>query len=271
MRHGSRAYRSALRHLPGRLAPVLECVVNISEGRRVDLVEAIGAAAGPALLDVHSDPDHNRSVLTLVGEEAPRAVTFEAVARLDLRDSPGGPSPVRGRRRGAVRAAGGRRHRGGRGGSGRLRPVGGVDPRPALLPLRTRAHAPRRAPVGVSLAGSPTSVPANRIPRPARSRSVPGRCWSRTTCGSATPDLDVARDLARRLRSPAVRALAFPLGAPRPDLAQPRRAGRVRSGRGVRRRGGGVRGGARRARRADSCVGPSVGAGAPVDRVGSRG
>jgi glutamate formiminotransferase len=37
------------------------------------------------LLDVHSDVHHNRSVLTLVGEEAPRAVARAAVAALDLR------------------------------------------------------------------------------------------------------------------------------------------------------------------------------------------
>jgi glutamate formiminotransferase len=64
---------------------VLECVVNISEGRRADVVAAIGTAAGVDLLDVHTDAHHNRSVLTLVGEEAPRAVTAAAVARLDLR------------------------------------------------------------------------------------------------------------------------------------------------------------------------------------------
>jgi glutamate formiminotransferase len=37
------------------------------------------------LLDVHSDVHHNRSVLTLVGEEAPRAVARAAVAQLDVR------------------------------------------------------------------------------------------------------------------------------------------------------------------------------------------
>jgi glutamate formiminotransferase len=59
-------------------------VVNISEGRRPDVVAAVTAAAGDAVLDVHVDPHHHRSVLTLVGEEAPRAVAAEAVARLDL-------------------------------------------------------------------------------------------------------------------------------------------------------------------------------------------
>jgi glutamate formiminotransferase len=68
---------------------VLECVVNVSEGRDLDLVGRIAAAAADAVLDVHSDPHHHRSVLTLVGEEAPRAVASEAVARLDLRQHDG--------------------------------------------------------------------------------------------------------------------------------------------------------------------------------------
>lgn len=59
--------------------------MNISEGRSAERVEAIAAAAGDDLLDVHSDADHNRSVLTLVGEDAPRAVASAAVAALDLR------------------------------------------------------------------------------------------------------------------------------------------------------------------------------------------
>jgi glutamate formiminotransferase / 5-formyltetrahydrofolate cyclo-ligase len=68
---------------------VLECVVNISEGRRAGVVAAVAAAGGGDVLDVHSDADHNRSVLTLVGEEAARAVAREAVARLDLRTHEG--------------------------------------------------------------------------------------------------------------------------------------------------------------------------------------
>jgi glutamate formiminotransferase len=64
---------------------VLECVVNISEGRDRPTIDAIASAAGPDLLDLHVDADHHRSVLTLVGEEAPRAVAIEAIRRLDLR------------------------------------------------------------------------------------------------------------------------------------------------------------------------------------------
>jgi glutamate formiminotransferase len=66
----------------------LECVVNVSEGRDRAVVDAVAAAAGPALLDVHTDPHHNRAVLTLAGpdvEGAARAVAVEGVRRIDLR------------------------------------------------------------------------------------------------------------------------------------------------------------------------------------------
>lgn len=64
---------------------MLECVINISEGRDLDRVTRIGLAAGSGLLDVHSDPHHNRSVLTVVSEDAARAVAAAAVTELDLR------------------------------------------------------------------------------------------------------------------------------------------------------------------------------------------
>lgn len=51
--------------------PLIECVPNFSEGRRrpvIDqIVAAISAQAGVHVLDVELDPDHNRSVVTLVG------------------------------------------------------------------------------------------------------------------------------------------------------------------------------------------------------------
>ena len=55
------------------MAHVIECVPNISEGRRKDVVDAVVAALRPTgvrVLDVQSDKDHNRSVLTLAGDEA---------------------------------------------------------------------------------------------------------------------------------------------------------------------------------------------------------
>ena len=51
---------------------IFESVPNFSEGRRGGVIDAItSAAAGPAhLLDVHSDVDHNRSVVSLAGSKA---------------------------------------------------------------------------------------------------------------------------------------------------------------------------------------------------------
>jgi glutamate formiminotransferase len=49
----------------------LEAVPNFSEGRDQATIAAIAGALGARtrLLDVHSDPDHNRSVFTLVGDD----------------------------------------------------------------------------------------------------------------------------------------------------------------------------------------------------------
>ena len=77
---------------------LLESVPNFSEGRRPDVVEGIVDAArsvpGVHVLDVHSDGDHNRSVLTLAGEaEALGEAVFRAVRHatqtIDLRDHSG--------------------------------------------------------------------------------------------------------------------------------------------------------------------------------------
>lgn len=63
---------------------MLECVVNVSEGRDQRVLDRLATVAGDALLDVHRDPHHNRAVFTLVGEDAPRQLTNEAVGLLDL-------------------------------------------------------------------------------------------------------------------------------------------------------------------------------------------
>jgi len=64
--------------------PLVECVANFSEGRRPEVVAAIAQSIrdveGVAILDIDSDPDHNRSVITFagspgdVGEAAVRSV-----------------------------------------------------------------------------------------------------------------------------------------------------------------------------------------------------
>ncbi len=77
--------------------PALECVPNVSEGRRPAVVARLAAAVaapGVRLLDVSSDPDHNRSVLTLAGEPddlvAGLLALYEAaLAAIDLRQHQG--------------------------------------------------------------------------------------------------------------------------------------------------------------------------------------
>lgn len=77
---------------------LVECVPNFSEGRRPEVIRAIGAAAEAIpnvyLLDQHTDPAHNRTVLTLAGPgEAVSEAAFRAVARsvelIDLRQHQG--------------------------------------------------------------------------------------------------------------------------------------------------------------------------------------
>jgi len=69
---------------------VLECVINISEGRNLDLLDELHVASGPSLRDLHADPFHNRSVFTLINDAGAltrdvHALISHAFATLDLR------------------------------------------------------------------------------------------------------------------------------------------------------------------------------------------
>ena len=68
---------------------MLECVINVSEGRNHAIIDSLAQSCAGDLLDIHSDPDHNRSVFTMVGVEAPRALTRAAVDALRLSDHSG--------------------------------------------------------------------------------------------------------------------------------------------------------------------------------------
>ena len=62
--------------------PLIECVPNVSDGRRADVIAALEAAIavpGVHLLDQTSDLSHNRSVFTFAGEPN---IVQEAVLRL---------------------------------------------------------------------------------------------------------------------------------------------------------------------------------------------
>jgi glutamate formiminotransferase len=77
------------------VSALIECIPNVSEGRRDEVVEelqkaALAAAPGVLLLDSTSDRDHNRSVFTFLGDgpslvAAMAALVEAALARIDLR------------------------------------------------------------------------------------------------------------------------------------------------------------------------------------------
>jgi glutamate formiminotransferase len=193
---------------------VLECVVNISEGRRTEVVDAVAAAGGRSVLDLHVDADHHRSVLTLAGpdtESAAQAVASEAVARIDLRDHRGAHP-----RLGAVDVV-------------PFVPLDGSSLNDAMVARDAfavwagdalglpcfRYGAERTLPE--IRRGAFTSFPPDtgpRAPHPtagacavgARPVLVAYNLWL------AGGDLDLAQRIAASLRSPAVRALGLDLG-----------------------------------------------------------
>jgi len=68
---------------------LLECVVNVSEGRDESVISALAGSAGRCLLDVHSDPDHHRSVFTVAGapdevQQATRSLARSTLESIDL-------------------------------------------------------------------------------------------------------------------------------------------------------------------------------------------
>jgi glutamate formiminotransferase len=187
---------------------VLECVVNVSEGCRPDVVGRIGAAAGDDLLDTHTDPDHNRSVFTLVGEEAPRALARAAVDLLDIGEHEG-VHP----RLGVVDVV-------------PFVPLGDAMPADALaardrfaawlageLAVPSFAYGPERTLPDVRRlafrglapdAGPPAPHPtAGATAVGARPILVAWNVWL------AEPDLDLARRVAKAVRDPHLRALGL--------------------------------------------------------------
>jgi glutamate formiminotransferase len=75
------------------MTEIVECVPNFSEGRRKEVVDAlanaIASVPGVRLLDTEMDPNHNRSVITFIGDRSAVAEgAFQgakaAVARIDM-------------------------------------------------------------------------------------------------------------------------------------------------------------------------------------------
>lgn len=190
---------------------MLECVLNVSEGRDERVLADLAAAAGHDLLDVHTDADHHRSVLTLVGERAPRAVAQVAVDRLDLRRHEGAHPRI-----GVVdvvpfvpldgddlTAAVGARDRFAAWAADELEvPCFLYGPERSLPDVRRRAFDDLAPDVGPARP-HPT---AGAIAVGARPVLVAYNVWL------ADPDLALARSIAADLRGPAVRALGLQVG-----------------------------------------------------------
>jgi glutamate formiminotransferase len=69
---------------------LFECVVNISEGWRLDVLDELSRAAGPSLRDRHADAAHARSVFTLINRrddlrDDVHDLIEAALTRIDLR------------------------------------------------------------------------------------------------------------------------------------------------------------------------------------------
>ena len=67
------------------IRPLVESVPNVSEGRDLTVIAKLTASIQSVphvgLLDVHVDPDHHRSVFTIVGEpEAMSTALFNLVS-----------------------------------------------------------------------------------------------------------------------------------------------------------------------------------------------
>ncbi len=216
---------------PGQ-APV-ECVINISEGRDRRVIDTVAGAGGDLVLDVHTDPDHHRSVLTLGGrleavETGARQVVAAAVGCIDVRthtgvhprlgaadvvpfvalsDGSGPPDPA------AVAGVLGARDRFARWAADRLAlPCFLYGPERSLPEVRRTAFRTLRPDTGPGVP-HPTAGATCVGARPVL---VAYNIWIVGSPGDgpdATADaLPVARSLADQLRGPGVRSLGLAVG-----------------------------------------------------------
>jgi glutamate formiminotransferase len=221
--------------------PLLEVVPNVSEGRDAAILGAIAGALerepGVRLLDLSSDPDHHRSVLTAAGEPEPLergllAMAREAAERIDLRRH-SGVHP----RLGAIDvlpfvplgattmgdAVGAARRLG--------RAIGDELAIPVFLYGEAASDAGRRLPASLRRRGLPALAQALLTGAlrpdygPARAHPTAGvtLVGARTVLVAfnlwlATADIRAARDIARAIRErdgglPGVQALGFYLAS----------------------------------------------------------
>lgn len=226
------------------MAPPLLAVPNVSEGRDPARIEALAEAfaAGAELLDSHSDPDHNRTVFTLVAgpDELVGALSRGAAAAIEAIDMEAheGAHPA----------------------------IGALDVCPLVWPSPAGREAARRAAPAVAEAIGALGVPVflygelargpDRVERayfrngglpelwlrmeagelrPDRGPELPHRTAGATLVTARAPlgafnveldsdDLDLARAVAAGLREsggglPGVRAIGLPLSGGRAQVS----------------------------------------------------
>ena len=212
------------------VGPLAECVINISEGRDRQTIDAVCAAGAGTLLDLHSDPEHHRSVLTLAGplgnvEDDARKVVGSAVARIDLRSHHGihprlGAAdvvpfvPLVGATSGWARAIDAR-DRFARWAGTELRvPCFLYGPERSLPDVRRLAFHPLRPDTGPGTPHPTAGASAVGV----RNVLVAYNVWitedfaaGADAGGQATSALAVARSLATALRGPGIRSLGLPV------------------------------------------------------------
>lgn len=199
---------------------MFECVVNVSEGRDLAVLDALSSASGASLRDRHHDALHHRAVFTLINERAPlladaRRLIASGLERIDLRQHHG-VHP----RFGSVDVV-------------PFVALSGEDPAEACALRDETAHwiaTELATPVyryGPLASGVTRSLPEVR--RGARAGLAPDEGPAATESRGAVAvgcrpilvawnlwlrgvSLEQARAIARVVRGPAVRALAFDLG-----------------------------------------------------------
>lgn len=202
---------------------MLECVVNVSEGRDETVISAIAAAGADHLLDVHADPDHHRAVMTLGGaatQEVVREIARRTVELVDVRHHHGvhprigaldvvpfvplGP-------RNAVVEPGGELGPALDARDGFARWAGSELALPCFVygPERTLPEVRRRAFVDLEPDEGPSQPhpTAGACAVGARFALVAYNLWL------STSDIHVARAIAGRIRGPAVRAIGLTAGS----------------------------------------------------------
>ncbi len=186
----------------------LLAVPNISEGRDLSLVHRIAGTAN--LLDIHADPDHHRSVLTYAGDPATLVQTLlemveRAIHALDIRDHEG-VHP----RRGVVDVVPFVPHR-----------SSTADAVQAARTTRNRIEGDLGVPVLLYGDADPDGrpLPAVRAGDPTTRHPTAGvvcvgvRRYLVAFNVDLRGPLDHAKRIAKAMRQPRIRALAFPLAS----------------------------------------------------------